>query len=79
MPAAPGPRRLIASRRLLPFAKQRALRIESDREYLAALGEPGLRATLSDLLSVYLKSWPGIDAARTTQLRWWIDALDDKA
>ncbi len=70
---------MIASRRLLPFAKQRALRIESDREYLAALGEPGLRATLSDLLSVYLKSWPGIDAARTTQLRWWIDALDDKA
>ncbi|MBK9667338.1 MAG: hypothetical protein IPO61_16640 [Gammaproteobacteria bacterium] len=43
--------------------------------------EPGLRATLSDLLSVYLKSQPRSKSIYFfTQLRWWINhALDDEA
>jgi integrase len=56
-------------------AKQWALGIEADRERLAALGEPGLRTTLSEYLPRYLREWNGHDPAREPQLRWWIAEL----
>ena len=56
-------------------ARMWAKRIESDAEFMEALGEKGARLPLSEVAQQYLDDWSGRAHSRKYQVNWWVAQL----